>query len=91
MVTAWVLGRQPLPICTPCRAGSPPFHVSHVFGVGQSLPLHQGEVWARSSIVSPPNPARPHLQAAVQGGAGGRVRREGPLDSLGGLGQGARG
>ena len=91
MVTAWVAGRQQLSICVPCLARSPPFHGPHVLGVEQRLPLHQGEVWARASIVSPPDPGRPRLQAAEQWGAGGPGRREGPLDGLGGLGQGARG
>ena len=57
----------------------------------QCLPLHQGEVRARASVLSPPSPSRSRLQAAEQGCAGGLGRREGPFDGLRGMGQGIRG
>ena len=68
----------------------PTFHGSHAFGVKQGLPLHEGEVRARASVLSPPNAGRTRLQAAEQG-VGGLGRWESPLDGPGGVGQHTRG
>ena len=83
------------------RMGCEAATVIHLHAVSGTITPHstvpmpsawRGEIRARvPALLPPPYPGRSRLQAAEQGHAGEERLWEGPLDGLGGMGQGAHG